>query len=84
VDKTSLQVIRAALNSAYMFATVEDLRQSYLDLEPNVQESKLTRSLRGALDIVENHLIIEEADSNGEERDATDDGADVESSPRGS
>lgn len=57
MDRTELEIVRGALNAAFQNSALEDLQEAYRDLTPNARDSKLTVALRGALEIVEFHLI---------------------------
>ena len=73
MDPSELRIVRAAINSALMVSTIEDLKIAYRDLRPQAKDSKLTVSLRGALDIVDFHLIEGEANDRQSEDDSSGD-----------
>lgn len=52
VPLDDLQIIRAALNSAYHHSTVLDLAEQYRKLHQRPQESKLTQALKNALTLL--------------------------------
>jgi hypothetical protein len=62
-------LLRAAINAAYMKSSAEDLVDSYKALRPSSSESRLTTSLRGALDIVEYHIANQEVNDASTEID---------------
>lgn len=51
VPYEDLQIIRAALNSAYHHSTVLDLAEQYRKLHQRPQQSKLTQALQNALSL---------------------------------
>lgn len=56
---SDLEVIRAALNSAYHKTLAEDLAEQYRKLSNRQQYSALTKSLEGTLALVEGYLSDE-------------------------
>lgn len=71
-----LQLVRAALNGAYMKSQAEDLIQGYVDLNPNPLQSRLNQALIGALTIVEGELSAHDDNEHDNNRDEPDDGSD--------
>lgn len=78
MDRQQKLVIRAALNSAYMKETAENLVRGYKDLDANPVETKLGQALKGALNILD--FDLEEEDARQRRADNDSD----ESSDRGS
>ena len=75
MDRQQKLIIRAALNSAYMKETAENLVKGYSNLDANPVETKLGQALKGALDILDFDLEVDNveseqrADNNGDEPD---------------
>lgn len=75
MDRQQKLIVRAALNSAYMKETAENLVRGYKNLDANPVETKLGQALKGALDIVDFDLEVEDVESrerasdNGDESD---------------
>jgi hypothetical protein len=63
-----------------MISSLDDLKIAYRDLRPQAKDSKLTVSIRGALDIIEFHLIegieYEEDSDSDESAESVETGAD--------
>jgi hypothetical protein len=58
VALSHLEVIRAALNSAYHKGMAEDLADQYRKLSNRQQYSALTKSLEGTLAMVEDYIEV--------------------------
>ncbi len=63
MDRQQKLVIRAALNSAYMKETAENLVRGYSNLDSNPVETKLGQALKGALDIIDFDLEVDDVES---------------------
>lgn len=63
MDRQQKLIIRAALNSAYMKETAENLVKGYSNLDANPVETKLGQALKGALDILDFDLEVDNAES---------------------
>lgn len=72
MDRQQKLVIRAALNSAYMKETAENLVKGYSNLDANPIETKLGQALKGALEILDFDLMEEENDLESEQRSSDD------------
>ena len=65
---SDLEVVRSALNAAYMQSSAQDLSDQYRKLSSRVQYSAMTKALEGALSKVEAYLnatVVDDESNDG-------------------